>query len=133
MANPEHPGHHDPRTIPELMTDLVHELTALFKSEGRLVRAEISESGRKIATGGEMIAAGGIILLVALFVLVQALVIGLSEWVGPGWAALIVGVTLAIIGAVLVQSGRKSFSSASLTPDRTMQQLQQDMRLREKI
>ncbi|CAN5717964.1 phage holin family protein [soil metagenome] len=136
MASPEPPRHgarQDLRSIPELMGDLVQDLTGLFKSEGRLIRAEITEAGQKLAHGGELIAVGAVLLLVALLVLVQALVIWLSEFVGPGLAALIVGGALALIGVILALAGRSKLSSASLTPDRTINQIQQDIRLKEKI
>ena len=45
----------DPRGIATLLSDLVRDLTELVRSEGRLVRSEINESGRKLAAGAEML------------------------------------------------------------------------------
>lgn len=117
------------RTIPELLTDLVRDLGELFRNEGRLVRAEISEAGKRLATGIEMMGAGAVLLLVALFVLVQALVIALAHLVGPGWSSLIVGGLLAAIGIFLIMRGRKDLSASSLMPERTLEQTSRDVRL----
>ncbi len=117
------------RSIPELLTDLVRDLGELFRKEGRLVRAEISEAVGRLATGIEMMGAGAVLLLVALFVLVQALVIALAHLVGPGWSSLIVGGLLAAIGIVLILRGRKDLSASSLMPERTLEQTSRDVRL----
>ncbi|WP_101340983.1 phage holin family protein [Cereibacter azotoformans] len=122
------------RSIADLLSDLVRDLTGLVRSESRLARAEIAEAGRSFAIGAELIAAGAILLLVALLVLVQALVALLAHWVGPAWAALIVGVALAAIGGILIARGRKDLSAASLVPERTIEQTSRDVRLaREQI
>jgi hypothetical protein len=117
------------RSIPELLTDLVRDLGELFRKEGRLVRAEISEAVGRLATGIEMMGAGAVLLLVALFVLVQALVIALAHLVGPGWSSLIVGGLLAAIGIFLIMRGRKDLSASSLMPERTLEQTSRDVRL----
>jgi hypothetical protein len=117
------------RSIPELLTDLVRDLGELFRKEGRLVRAEISEAVGRLTTGIEMMGAGAVLLLVALFVLVQALVIALAHLVGPGWSSLIVGGLLAAVGIVLIMRGRKDLSASSLMPERTLEQTSRDVRL----
>jgi len=117
------------RSIPELLTDLVRDLGELFRKEGRLVRAEISEAIGRLTTGIEMMGAGAVLLLVALFVLVQALVIALAHLVGPGWSSLIVGGLLAAVGIFLIMRGRKDLSASSLMPERTLEQTSRDVRL----
>lgn len=119
----------DSRSLPDLVADLIRDLSDLVRSETRLVKAEISEAGRRMAHGAEMIIAGGVILLLAAIVLLQALVIALAHWVGPGWAAVIVGFVLFAIGAMLMLRGRKDLSASSLMPDRSMEQVNRDARL----
>lgn len=111
------------------MSDLVRDLTGLVRGEGRLIKTEIVEGAKTMAAGVEMIAVGLVFLLVATFVLVQALVIALAEWVGAGWASLIVGALLALIGAVLVLRGRKHLSTSELIPERTIEQTGRDIQL----
>lgn len=117
------------KTIPELLSELVHDINGLFRSEVRLVRTEISEAGGQIATGLEMMGAGAVLLLVALLVLVQALVIALAELVGAGWASLIVGGVLAVLGAIMIARARSNLKTDNLMPQRTMEQTSHDARL----
>jgi hypothetical protein len=64
-----------------------------------------------------------------LLVLLQAIVIALTELVGPGWASLIVGVAAAVIGAVLLKKGTDQMKASKLMPERTAHQLKQDAEL----
>jgi uncharacterized membrane protein YqjE len=117
------------KTIPDLLGDLVTDMTGLFRTETRLVRAELAESVRRMSTGVELIGAGGIILLVALLVLVQALVIALSNYLGASWASLAVGIALAVIGAIMVSRGKSDLSASTLIPERTVEQASRDAQL----
>jgi len=119
----------DPRSVPQLLSDLTSELIALFRKEGQLVRAELSEKLTQLEIGAGSAAAGAICLLVALNVLAGALVIALAHWIGPGWAALAVGVVLALIGALLVRKGASDLSPSQLTPERTVHQVSRDANL----
>ncbi|NEX46486.1 phage holin family protein [Pseudotabrizicola algicola] len=118
-----------PGGIAGLLADLIRDVTGIVRGEGRLIRTELSQGLKSMAAGAEMMVAGAIFLLVAALVLVQALVIALAEWVGPGWASVIVGAALGIIGALLIARGRTSLSAAELMPDRTLQQTSRDIRL----
>jgi hypothetical protein len=117
----------DPRTVPQLISDLAREISTLFRKEGQLIRAELSEKASQIQVGVGSAAAGAIVLLVALNVLAAALVAALANVVGAGWAALIVGVVLAVIGAILVKKGMSDMSH--LAPERTVNQVSQDAHL----
>ncbi|MGQ7793302.1 phage holin family protein [Faunimonas sp. B44] len=123
------PGLSDPRSVPQLLGDLARDLSTLFRKEGQLIRAEISDKITQVQVGAGSLAAGGICLLAALLVLLQALVIGLSKLMDPGWASLIVGVVVAIIGVVLLKKGADQMKAANLTPDRTANQLSKDAEL----
>jgi len=119
----------DPRSVPQLLSDLTSELIGLFRKEGQLVRAELSEKLTQLEIGAGSAAAGAICLLVSLNVLAGALVIALAHWIGPGWAALAVGVVLALIGALLVRKGASDLSPSHLTPERTVHQVSRDANL----
>jgi hypothetical protein len=123
--------------VPQLLTDLARELTTLFRKEGQLIRAELSEKLTQLQVGAGSAAAGAIMLLVALNVLAGALVVAIARigadpndpaiqqsGIGLGWASLIVGVILAVIGAILVKKGASNMSN--LTPERTVNQVSQD-------
>ena len=117
------------RSVTDLITDLIRETGELVRTESRLVRAEISDKVRQVEMGGGSIAAGAICLLVALFVLAQALIVALGNVIGDAWAALLVGVVIAAIGAALLAKGRRDLAPNNLMPDRTTNQLSKDGKL----
>jgi len=127
----ERSAHTDPRSVPELLSDLVSQATTLIRKEGELIRAELSEKVGQILGAAGALAAGGIVLLVALFVLSIALIYAVAQIgdMGVGWAALIVGVLLAIVGAVLLMKGKNSLDASNLTPRRTLHQVKRDANL----
>lgn len=118
----------DPRSVPELLSDLVSQTTTLFKKEGELIRAELSEKISQVIAAVGALAAGAVCLLVALGVLAFALVQGVARIgdMGEGWAALIVGVLVAIVGAVLLMKGKNDLEASNLSPSRTMHQVRRD-------
>lgn len=119
----------DTRSIPQLLGDLTGDLTGLVRKESELVRAEFSEKLGVLGKAAGEMAAGAICLLAALLILLQAVVIGLSKIMGAGWASLLVGSAVAILGIVLVRAGAKAASPSGLAPDRTIAQVKKDARL----
>jgi hypothetical protein len=117
------------RSIGDLLAALTGDLTALVRKESELIRAELGEKVNRAAKALGDIAAGGLLLMAALLVLLQALVLALSKLMDPTWAALLVGVTVAVVGAVLVRLGMKAISLSGLAPDRTARQLKKDAEL----
>jgi hypothetical protein len=124
MNNPE------TRSVPTLLSDLAQQVSTLVRTEAKLLRTELSEKAGKLGTGATEIAAGAVLLLAALLVLLQALVVALANMgLGAGWASLLVGIVVAAIGAFLVRKGSQDMSPSGLTPDRTTEQLRQDMQV----
>lgn len=120
----------DRRSLRTLLSDLVHELTTLFRKESELLRAEISEKVTQIEVGIGAAAAGVICLLAAFLILLQALVVAIANLgLDPAWASLIVGVVVALIGVLLLRKGSSNMSSAKLMPSRTAAQVEKDARL----
>ncbi len=121
----------DPRSVPQLLSDLARELTTLFRKEGQLIRAELSEKATQLQIGAGSALAGAIVLLVSLNVLAAALVVAIAKIgepdIGGGWAALIVGIILAVIGVILVKKGASNMTH--LTPERSVNQVSQDAHL----
>jgi drug/metabolite transporter (DMT)-like permease len=90
----------------------------------------MSEKVSQVSTALVRLALGGLVLFAGLLVLLDALVYGLSEIMPPDltpWLpALLVGLVVAIIGAVLLQKGRHHLQTSSLMPQRTATSLQRD-------
>jgi len=119
--------HTDDRSLKDLLADLTESITTLFRQEIQLARAETSEKLTQVGVAIGAIAGGAILALAALIVLLQALVIGITEaGVPAGWAALIVGVIVAVIAYVLIHKGTNDLKASSLAPDRTMSSLKRD-------
>lgn len=116
---------HD-RSAPALIGDLISHVTELFRKEMMLLRAELNEKGSQVMTAVGMIAGALVLAITALNVLAAALVAALAEFMPGGWAALIVGVVLAIVAYVMANGGLKSLKTANLTPRRTAESLSKD-------
>ena len=119
----------DDRSLGTLVSDLAGQITTLLQTEGKLLRAEISEKASKAGAGAVEVMGGAICLLAALMVLLQALVIALANaGLGAGWASLLVGVVVAGVGIFLLRSGSANLDPKELTPERTQGQLKRDVR-----
>lgn len=117
-----------PRTLPQLIADLVNQFTELFQTELRLVKAEFSEKLSQYANGGTMIGAGGVALLVALFLVLQAIVLWLAALGLPErWGYLLVGLVVGGIGAGVLMKGINNLKTTNLVPDRTLGQVRADV------
>lgn len=107
------------RSVTELIPELGSEVMRLMQSEADLLRAEINEKVEKAQTAVGSMAAGGVCLLAALLVLLQALVVALTNLgMGAGWASLLVGAVVAVIGVALLGYG--SSKTKNMAPDRTI-------------
>jgi Putative Actinobacterial Holin-X, holin superfamily III len=119
--------HTDDRSLKDLLADLTESITTLFRKEIQLARAETSEKVNQVGVAIGAIAGGAILALAALIVLLQALVIGITEaGVPAGWAALIVGVIVAVVAYVLIHKGTSDLKASNLAPQRTMDSFKRD-------
>lgn len=110
-----------------LLSDAMSNVSALVRNEVDLARAEISENINRAGVALGMIAGAAIMALVALNVLAAALVAALTEaGLDGGWAALIVGVILAVIAYVLISKGVNDLKLSSLAPTRTAKNVKRD-------
>jgi xanthine/uracil permease len=120
----------DDRSIGTLVSELSQETTTLLQQEIALAKTEMSEKVSQVSTALVRLALGGLVLFAGLLVLLDALVYGLSEIMPPDltpWLpALLVGIVVAIIGAILLQKGRSNLQTSSLMPQRTATSLQRD-------
>lgn len=81
----------------ELVGQALSQTSTLIREEVRLARAELTESATQAAVAVGLLVGAVVASLVSLNVLAAALVAGLTELgMAGGWAALIVGVSLAI-------------------------------------
>ena len=113
-------------SLADLVAELGRDVSNLVSKEIELLRAEVSHSYSNMQTAGGSLAAAAICLLAALLILLQALIVALTNLgMGAGWASLLVGVVVGIVGLVLLQNGR-SLLKEGIVPKRTQTQVQRD-------
>jgi hypothetical protein len=117
----------DERSLGDLFSDLSRETTTLVRQEVQLAKAELTQSATEVARGIGMLVAGGAVAYAGLLFLLLAIVFGLIEVGWDAWlSALVVGLVVVAIGAVLVLRARESLKPANLAPQKTVETLKED-------
>jgi xanthine/uracil permease len=117
----------DERSLGDLFSDLSRETTTLVRKEVQLAKAELTQSATEAARGIGMLVAGGAVAYAGLLFLLLAIVYGLIEAGWDAWlSALVVGLVVVVIGAILVLRARESLKPANLAPRRTVETLKED-------
>ena len=88
-------------SIGMLLGQLVNDSVAMVRDEVALAIQRVSEKVGSVRRALMLLALGAVISLAALLSLCAALIIGLTAVMSPTLAALVVGVALAICGAVI--------------------------------
>ena len=102
MADPQE------RSTPGLMTDLLDQVTQLFRKEVQLFRAEMNDKATQAMVAAGSILAAAVVAITALNVLAGALVVALANAGIPApWSAVIVGVGLAIVAFLIGEEGHR--------------------------
>jgi hypothetical protein len=109
MATRNQPG--DAPTA-ELVKQLSEQTSRLVHHELELAKAELSIKGQRVGVGAGMFGGAGALGLYAGGALVAAAVAALATAVDTWLAALIVGVVLAAIAAVVALRGKKKVQQA---------------------
>ena len=109
-------------------TRLGEGVLTLARQELELAKAELSENGRKAAAGAGLIGVAGGVALLGGGALTAFLILAL-DGVMPNWlAALLVGVTYAVVAAVLFSVGRSRVEEAApLVPEKTIDSVKEDV------
>jgi hypothetical protein len=117
----------DERSLGDLFSDLSRETTTLVRQEVQLAKAELTQSATEAARGIGMLLAGGAVAYAGLLFLLLAIVFGLIQAGWDAWlSALVVGLVVVAIGAILVLRARESLKPANLAPRRTVETLKED-------
>jgi hypothetical protein len=119
-AGPDQPG------IGQLISEITGDISRLFRQEVELAKAEVRAEARKAGKAGGMLGGAALAAYLVVVLLSFALVFGLGAVMPLGWAALIVAVIWAVIGAVLYGAGRKQLKSIDPVPRQTAETLKED-------
>ncbi len=119
--------HHNERSLGDLFSELTQGTSTLVRQEVQLAKAELTQSATEAARGIGMLAAGGAVAYAGLFFVLLAVVFGLIKaGLEPWLSALIVGLVVVVIGAILVMRARESLKPANLAPQKTVETLKED-------
>jgi preprotein translocase subunit SecF len=118
----------DERSLGELFAELSRETGTLIRKEVELARVEMSERLSRVGRHAAFIGVGGAIAYAGVLALVAALVLllvgvfELSAWV----SALIVGVLVAVVGFIMINSAVNALKRESVKPTETIRTLKEN-------
>ena len=123
--------HREDQPVRTLLSELTHEATTLVRKEAELARVEMGDKMSDTMTAMTSMAAGGAVLLLGVLFLLLAAMLALDAYVIHRIivSALIVGVVVSVVGAILLAVGRRRMAARSLTPEMTIRSLQRDAEL----
>jgi hypothetical protein len=116
----------DARSLGDLFSDLTREITALVRNELALARVEMSTKVSRAARHAGVLAFGAVVALAGVFTLAASVVLVLVRAGMPAWAAaLVVGLGLAGVGAMVAMRSLTALRQEDLTPSETIQTLKE--------
>lgn len=115
------------QSVGDLIGQVTSDLSTLMRQELDLAKAELRQEAAKAGRAGGMLGGAGVLGHLFLVFLALALMFALGNVMDLGWAALIVGVLLAIGAAVLFALGRKQLRAVNPKPEQTVETLKEDV------
>jgi MFS family permease len=116
------------RSLGELFGKLSDETSTLIRQEMALARAELMEKGREAGKGAGLFGGAGVVGLLAAGAITAGIILLLDLAIASWLAAIIVGVVLAAIAAVLGLQGRERVQKASPpVPEQTVDTVKEDV------
>src|SRR5262245_59915574 len=117
----------DGRSIKQILQDIVNHVSDIVRSQVRLAKTEVRQDVTHYAKTSAFIGAAGSLALYAVGFFLLSAVYALQGVMPPWLAALVVGVAVGIVAAILYLTGRKKLTQASLRPDKTTQTLEDNV------
>lgn len=118
----------DSRSIGELLSDLMREISTLVRDEVNLAKSEMSQKAAVVGKDVGMMAAGGVLAFGGYLALIAAIILALVKLAGmaPWIAALVTALVFIGIGAAIAMSALNSLKKQSLAPQQTIETLKED-------
>lgn len=115
------------RVLGAQVTGISDELRELARREATLARAEAHDNISLATQGAALGGSAGVLALYLLGFLGLALTFGIAEFL-PLWsAALVTGALFGVAAATLGSMAKRRFSQFTLTPNRTLRSVREDM------
>jgi len=116
----------DERSIGDLFSELAGETTTLVRQEITLAQTELTQ--KAVTTGKNIgfLVVGGAVGYAALLAVLAAVIIALGSVVPMWLSALIVGVAVGIVAAIMIFSSLDKLKNTNLAPQETIETLKED-------
>src|SRR5689334_15832241 len=116
-------------SLSTLLSGIVGDAQELVRKEIALARQEVREEISAAKDAGTALAISGVVLAIGGLFLLITLALGLADlfdW--PTWAGFgLVGAVCAIVGAVLLSSGRQRLKQVHPVPERTVETMKENI------
>jgi uncharacterized membrane protein YqjE len=112
-----------------LLGGIANDVQDLVRGEIALARSELEQKFERFVLAAIWVLGGALLGFAGLVVMLQGVAAALALAMPVWLASLIVGIVIIAIGAAFAKSGLAMLSLKSLTPDRTVDNLQKDAHL----
>jgi hypothetical protein len=112
--------------VRSLLRQLLKDLSTLCRQEMALAKADLSASVCAARRSIAVVMVGGAVLFGGFLALLSAAILALGAVMQMWLAALVIGVTVVILGCVLLKVGRSGVGTARLTPVKSKESLRRD-------
>ncbi len=99
-----------------LLSEVMKDMSTLFRQEVALAKAEITDSGKKAGKGAGLFGGAGVAGHFAVLFLSLTLWVSLGYLIGLGWSGLILTIIWGVIALVLALQGKKEFQKIKGAP-----------------
>ena|SRR5262245_41500105 len=107
------------RSTVSIVGDIAGHVDTLVRAQFRLARTEFQQECRRLARASVALAIGGVLLLFAVGFVLLAIVHALTPTLGPGVAALVVGIVVAILAIIPLVAGMQRLRRGISMPKTT--------------
>jgi uncharacterized membrane protein YqjE len=121
-------GTDDDQPVGELVQQLSQQTAELVRQEMRLATVELQEKGKKAGIGAGMFGGAGVVALYGVGALIAAAILGITTFLEPWIAAVIVGVVLLAVAGILALTGKKHVEQAGPpVPEQAVESAKRDV------
>ncbi|MFN8474844.1 MAG: phage holin family protein [Anaerolineae bacterium] len=114
-------------SLGELFSELAADVSRLVRAEVKLAKTEMTEKASKTGRDVGTVVAGGLLAYAGLLAVLAAIIVGLALYIPLWLSALIVGVIVIAIGALIVKQGLDRLKQQNMAPEQTIQSLKENV------
>ena len=110
----------------DLFSTLSSQASLLFRQELQLAQAEMTRKATRGGKNAAIVVMGAVLAHAALLALIATLIMALSQVMESWLAALIVGIVLAIVAALMIQYGINKLKAIDPAPRQTIETMKEN-------